>query len=288
MSERAIQQKLDFATKTWRYLRIAIVLLVVGLVIAVVYEAVDGGCGRLLTSISAYYYTPVHAYFVGALVSIGVCLFCIKGSTEWEDVALNFAGVCAPVVALVPTPNPDCSRRVLFTQADIDASVANNITALFAIGAVGFLLAAYFSRRDPPAHTAVIGFRGVAGVFVAAVVWFYADRDAFVHCAHLVSAALMFGSIVVVVWINAVGYRQRRGKPFLGDVYYTIAITMVAVTVGLLIARCAGWRFWLLALEGALIILFAIFWMLQTGVELWDERHGSAGDQADGAPAEAV
>src|SRR4051794_24557473 len=159
MAEHTIQRKIDFATKTWRYLRIAIVLLVVGLVIAVVYEAVDGGCGRLLTSISAYYYTPVHAYFVGALVSIGVWPFFIKGSTEREDVPLNFAGVCAPVVALVPTPNPDCSRHLLFSQADIDASVANNITALFAIGVVGFLLAAYLSWRDPPAHTAVIGFR---------------------------------------------------------------------------------------------------------------------------------
>jgi hypothetical protein len=270
MPERTIEQKLGFATKTWRYLRIAIVLLVLGLGVAVVYEAIDGGCNRFLTSISAYYYTPVHAYFVGALMSIGVCLFCIKGSTESEDIFLNLAGVFAPVVALVPTPDSDCSREVLFKKPEIDASVANNMTALFALGAVGLLVGGYLSLRDRPPRTALIGAGVVLAAFVAAVVWFYADPDSFVHNAHYWSAVPMFACIIVVVWINAIAYRQKEGTPFLGNRYYAIAIAMLTAVVGLAIAWGAGWKYWLLALEAALITLFAIFWVTQTA-ELWDE-----------------
>ena len=56
-------------------------------------------------SISAYYYTPVQLFLVGALVAIGISLIALKGSIELEDAVLNFAGILAPVVALVPTPN---------------------------------------------------------------------------------------------------------------------------------------------------------------------------------------
>lgn len=66
-------------------------------------ERRDGGS---LGSINAYYYTPVRGMFAGALLGIGVCLVCIRGSTTVEDVLLNAAGMLAPVVALIPTP-PD-------------------------------------------------------------------------------------------------------------------------------------------------------------------------------------
>src|SRR5205085_6408417 len=59
-----------------------------------------------LGSISAYYYTPVRGMFAGALLAIGACLVCIRGSTTVEDILLNVAGMLAPVVALIPTP-PD-------------------------------------------------------------------------------------------------------------------------------------------------------------------------------------
>jgi energy-coupling factor transporter transmembrane protein EcfT len=115
--------------------------------------------------------------------------------------------------------------------------------------------------------------------FVASVVWFYAARDSFVHNAHYWSAAPMFVCIVVVVWINAIAYRQKEGTPRLRNRYYAIAIAMVMALIALVIAKFAGWDYWLLALEAALITLFAVFWTTQT-VELWREGLRSTGEHS--------
>src|ERR1700704_5406992 len=113
------------------------VVLVAGLAVAIVHEWITVHADCLQTSISAYYYTSVHAYFIGALVSIGVCLFCMKGSTDTEDVVLNLAGMFAPIVGLVPTPGPGTCGVVPGTAQHIHDNVANNMTALFVVGALG-------------------------------------------------------------------------------------------------------------------------------------------------------
>ena len=69
------------ARKTYRYLRIGMVGMVVFLATSLVIEAAKADC--LQTSISAYYYTPVRSVFVGGMIAIGLCLIVIKGSTPW-------------------------------------------------------------------------------------------------------------------------------------------------------------------------------------------------------------
>src|SRR5688572_22472438 len=93
----------EAARKTYRYVRIGMVGAVVLLAGSVLLEQreVTNGCWQ--TSISAYYYTPVRAVFVGVLMAIGLMLIVIKGNNELEDGCLNVAGMLAPVVALVPT-----------------------------------------------------------------------------------------------------------------------------------------------------------------------------------------
>ena len=91
-----------YAVRTWHYLRLALVALVLGLVAAVLYEHAQVHCFQ--TSISAYWYTPARGYFVAMLLGMSVCLVCLRGSTEAEDILLNFAGMFAPVVAFAPTP----------------------------------------------------------------------------------------------------------------------------------------------------------------------------------------
>ena len=56
------------------------------------------------SSISSYYYTPAQGILVGVLVAIGVCLICLRGASDGEDELLNLTGLCAPFVALVPSP----------------------------------------------------------------------------------------------------------------------------------------------------------------------------------------
>lgn len=259
-----------WAIKTWRYLRVAIVVLVLGLAVAVGYQFFHGSSKRFLTSISAYYYTPVHAYFVGALVSIGVCLFCLKGNTEWEDILLNLAGAFAPIVAFVPTSDEDPTDAVLFTTHDIDASVTNNVTALLAVGAAGLIVGGVLAKRNRLTPAARIGYGIAAVAWVAALLWFVIDQSVFVHCAHFVAAGLMFSFIVAVVWLNAVDYKKKMCRPSAKNRYLGIAVGMVAAVVAMLFAKGAGWDHWLFALEVALIGLFAFFWVIQSR-ELWHD-----------------
>ena len=91
----------EYAKKSYRYLRLSIVIMVAALIVSVIIERLNASCWQ--GSFSAYYYTPVHAVFVGSLVATGACLIAIKAADDWEDMLLNVAGMLAPVVAFVPT-----------------------------------------------------------------------------------------------------------------------------------------------------------------------------------------
>ena len=59
------------------YLRLAMVLMLIALAVAVFYQTSKQGL--LLGSVSAYYYTPAQAVFVGALISVGVGMIALRG-----------------------------------------------------------------------------------------------------------------------------------------------------------------------------------------------------------------
>lgn len=87
--------------RTYRYLRLGMVVLVILLGAAVTIESAQSG--NLQDSISAYYYTPAHSVFVASLCAVGACLVIYRGRTDLGDVILNGAGFLAFVVAFVPT-----------------------------------------------------------------------------------------------------------------------------------------------------------------------------------------
>ena len=70
---------------------------------------------KLQGSISAYYHTSMGDVFVGSLCAIGVFLYFYKGVTTKENIALNFAGIFAVLVALLPTAAPSDLKRETFT-----------------------------------------------------------------------------------------------------------------------------------------------------------------------------
>ena len=95
---------------TYRYLRMSLVAVLTMLAASVCFQWFFAG--NHLPSISDYYWTPVHAVFIGALLALGVGMVILKPDNELEDIFLNIAGVLAPVVAFVPTPAPGtCYRR---------------------------------------------------------------------------------------------------------------------------------------------------------------------------------
>jgi hypothetical protein len=257
-----------YAIKTWRYLRLAIVGIVIGLGAAVVYERVvtDRDCWQ--TSISAYYYTPAQAFFVGALVSIGVCLFCLRGNRDVEDTLLNLAGMCAPVVALVPTPDAGDCASIARTVTKPELNVNNNVTALLIVGLAAAITLGILSLVHKPRRSALIGFGTAVAIYLAAVVWFLAWPDGFVQNAHYTAAVLMFSCIVLVVWSTAIERRKKKGWSWVTKFYFAIGAAMVASVLLIGVAGKLGWHHWLLVLEISLIALFAAFWVNQT-VDLW-------------------
>src|SRR5215212_5148728 len=118
----------DDARSTYRSLRVALVTLVVFLGASVIDTRLSADCWQ--RTISEYFYTTSHAVFVASLCAAGVCLIVYKGSTRTEDVLLNFAGVLAFAVALVPTDSPIPCRPGLPIPADLTAGVDNNVRAL--------------------------------------------------------------------------------------------------------------------------------------------------------------
>jgi hypothetical protein len=273
------------AVKTYRYLRISMVGAVVLLGVSILIERSELSCWQ--TSVSAYYYTPARAVFVGVLMAIGLCLIVIKGSTAWEDATLNAAGMLAPVVAVVPTTDvgecwsqspgrlPGRRRRQPRRLGDREHRQQHH-------GAVDHRHRRAGGRRDHRQHrheqrqggrrggrrrhaAGAGGGDGVParrrGLFV---LW-----DDFNTRAHGIAAVLMFFFLALAVGGNA---WDRRGGPAPRTyfwLYASIAAAMV-IAPAIMFPLGSGWRHMVLALEATEIALFAVFWLVQTR-EHWDE-----------------
>jgi hypothetical protein len=268
------------AVKSYNYLRIALAALVLLLYTAILLEWLAAGrC--LQPSISAYYYTPVHAVFVGVLVTMGVCLVALKGNTDGEDVLMNLAGMLAPGVAFIPTPTAqDCSSAPLLSP-DIPVFVGNNMPALFVTGAVVGAAALVITRRQGGlAGLSAVDRLGVAltvAVLGGGIVWFVVARESFIAHGHDAAAIPMFLAIVGVVWLNgrdvqaavSQGAAPSTHSRYVAMYRMIAAAMLVALvaTVGINLATASTTLvFWV---EVVLITLFAVFWLVQT-TELWN------------------
>jgi hypothetical protein len=220
------------------------------------------------TSISAYYYTPVQSWFVGALIGVGLCLFALKGNTQAEDTLLDLAGMFAPIVALVPTPEPGHCASVLGTTQDRNVNIANNVRALLALELLALLLAVYLNRARRPPRSEIVDYVLGSVVWLTTLLTFSFARHCFVRNAHFVAAGAMFACIIAVVWINALSYKEQTEATSVANRYAAIAAAMLASLVVIPVGLFGDWPYWVIVLEGLLISLFALFWGIQTH-ELW-------------------
>ena len=134
--------------RTYRFLRLAMVLLVLLLFVAVGLYVLSRGA--LLQSISASYYTPVRAVFVSSLCAIGTCLIVYQGSTDVEDVLLNGSGFFAFIVGFVPTrPEQRCVASAI--PQDVRDAISNNVTALMSVAVIAFAIVMYIQLFATPA-----------------------------------------------------------------------------------------------------------------------------------------
>ena len=255
---------------TYRYLRIGIVGVVALLMVSVLIERVNAGCWQ--TSISAYYYTPSRAIFIGALMAIGFALIVIQGRTGPIDVCLNLAGMLAPVVAVIPTTDVGmCTSQPATsplkkdgTLADwVIANVDNNVTALLITGIGGLLLAAAVAHIGGQSKfrwglAITLGFLTIAAL--AFRYW-----DAFYTRAHGIAAIGMFLFLAIAAALNAWDVKDDDKKRPYFWTYITIAAAMIIFPILL-------WPFDLshsvLIIEAVEIVLVGFFWLLQTK-EFW-------------------
>jgi len=266
----------SFAVRSYRYLRLSIVVVVASLLVSLVIERTKVDCWQ--GSISAYYYTPVQAMFVGALLVIGVSFIVIKGR-EWEDELLNLAGVFAATVAFVPTSPPParskggCSSIELVAR-DAEPFIDNNVLAFAIGGALALLLAYAVAPRRRDLRIGELENQARLGLLVGALIllgglgWYFGDRGSFLDKAHGVAAGLMFVAIAAVILVNALD-RRARGKSWW---YYAAIVGFMAASVGIsLLGKLVDdeWRHQILWLEGLELSAVAVYWLIQTR-EHWD------------------
>jgi hypothetical protein len=293
--------------KSYRYLRIAIVGLLLALAAAVFYQSSQQG--SFLASVSAYYYTPAQAVFVGALIGLGASMIALQGMNQPEDVFLNLGGMFAIVVAIVPTgrgadfrtavqacresggtllthqasKNLDCPGVLALRDATM-ANVENNMAALLAVGGLALVLAGVFLLKGWTAKRRTKGREWVLGGFFAAVllwlgglVGLAAAVDWLADNAHYIAAGGLLLGILAVAGANV---HRRRERPSMrailrGDVlkaprrylYTWVAGAMLVIAGVLIVLRAAFNAISLFWVEILVAFLFVLFWVVQT-VEL--------------------
>ena len=269
--------------RTYRYLRLAMVLLVLLLFVSVAMYIGSSG-GHMLQSISASYYTPVRAVFVSSLCAIGTCLIVYQGSTDVEDVLLNGSGFFAFIVGFVPTrPEQKCVASAI--PQDVRDAISNNVTALMSIAVVAFVIVMGIQVFATPAPEkalsqgagaalafSVVAFLGLGGFYVV-------NRGAFMCHGHDTAAILLFVAIVAVVFVSARGLAGKQakedGRPvrahFWNRYFWGFVLMVVSIAVIVVAGPWQGWLdHWVFWLEAALIAQFGTFWLTQT-LELWRE-----------------
>ena len=283
---------------TYRSLRGAMIALLLMLLLSVGYQWWwETGHSCWLGSISAYYYTPARTVFVGSLCALGASLIAYKGHSSEEDVLLNFSGVMAFVVAMVPTvPDGLCGPNAYTqTPAEIAAAVRNNIWSLVVVAVVAAVIVAVLKRgamtRDPaarPTPRSIVVTLVCAGVVLVELTLFLVLRDRFIALSHGIAAGTMVAGVIAVMVLSALRTEERHRA--VGDdtgagyrrTYIAIAVALTVALGGTVTAALTltGFDRLILVAEVIIIVLFCTYWGVQTK-ELWDLGEVSA-DEARG------
>jgi len=296
------------AIRTYRYVRVLIVALTIGLLTAVAVERIAAGC--LLGSISAYYYTPARGLFTGGLIGIGACLIAIRGENELQDGLLNVAGLFGPMVALIPMhlnvgtvehPSREAScianahritdvrpgdlREVAFglvTAGRVD-SIRNNTIALLVVLGVGLLFLGWliwYARRHLRAGVPVPKWwPWVASVLLVVGVWalYLGAHDVYIERVHFATAISMFVALSVFAIVDGIRtVRLQRAKKR-GVAYVVLGVGLIAGCVAIMvIGGITQWDYTTFTAEVWGIGVFLVFWVMQT-IDLWNHTsRGSA------------
>ncbi|MDQ3964701.1 MAG: hypothetical protein M3277_12455 [Actinomycetota bacterium] len=284
------------AIKSYRYLRLGMIGAVAFLGVSLLIEHGKAPNGCWQTSISAYYYTPVRAVFVGMLVVVGFALIVIKGR-DWEDLLLNIAGLLAPVVAIVPTTDivndpqkpgcwslaPDAFPTVRIGDSDmtelapwVRAIVDNNFKAFLIVAFIGLVtgvVLAYLAHKgigsvkERITRYKIVAFSIMGVALAVASIMFFRSREFFLAHAHGKSAVLLFVFLFAAVVFSSL---QTDSTKWCRIAYMAVAAGM-AIGAAVIVLPRPFEEHTVFALEFWEISMFAVYWIVQTA-DNWNER----------------
>jgi hypothetical protein len=254
------------------------VVIMVMLAVAVIIERLPATCWQ--SAISAYYYTSAHSIVIAALLALGALFIVYKGSTDTEDALLTLAGVCTLVAAMVPQgrPSPLCGHADL--PKEYEPAMLPNVWAVviaLSLGWVAMLVqhwrAGTRQTRSPVGILSLSVFWLIMALGLIALLFF---PDKFLEYAHGTAGTLLLSAFIATTFCTAyvvgredVSTPHRRGYQLF---YWWIAAFMLGtlIFVVFLHLRHPSWLgdVWVLVIEAALILEFAIYWLVQTA-ELW-------------------
>lgn len=269
------------AIKTYRYLRLGMVAVVVAILVSIQSQhALDGFWE---SSVSDYYYTHARPVFVAGLIATALALIAIKGNTTGEDTALNVAGMLAPIVAFVPTGSEQLCDGAVIVDDTICLDVDNNIKALLVAGVVGVGIAAFslvierWKGHVSQRTTIVQALLLVATTGLLAFGW-WALRSGNIYGLHATAAIAMFVALgIAAVWAGGDLLWRNRKKPpehrsprhAKGFAWAYFAVAAAMGIGGLVIYKRPGeWQHRILVLELYETVLFASVWIVQSA-ERW-------------------
>lgn len=263
--------------RTYRYLRIAIAGCMLIVVVGVLVASLQ--LGQVLTSISAYYYTPARTALVGGLIAAGIGILALsgRGTERW---LLSTAGLFAPLIAFVPTrvvpgADPGVNAQCAAGAADCIPSevlptVQNGVITYCIVGTILLVVAIGIAMATGQLQNrSILASLLLALVVIVAVgataLWLNAF---FLFVGHLVFAGVFF------LLISATALRNIR--PFPGETPRSRAVTIAFATIGVALAVDVGALvlivlflrqpgYLVLIGESAALGLFTVFWVLQSG-----------------------
>jgi len=263
----------SYQVKSYRYLRMGIVGLLVALGAAVTYQRFGVHCG--LGSVSAYFYTPARSVFVGGLVGLGASMIALRGMNLPEEIFLNVGGVFAFLVAFVPTPGGSAACQD--PDVRVTASVQDNIIALLIVGGVAIagaiiiLARGWKDVRQDHRPWVLVEVIIILALWTGTLIALLGYLSWAVGHLHVISAISLAVCIIAVAGSNA--FRPKpddSGAPAPGQLskptrplYGWIAVGMFVMSVLLLILSVTNVIsvYWL---EIAVAAMFALFWTVQT------------------------